>query len=250
MEDNTKASQKINYKPGNGVKITDEGISVDPESIPGMPKVVQKIGQSTSDVMSQKAVTDMVYIGDTKQNIAIGMLPTVSDLSGSNIVIGRETQSYGSRDVAIGYRAKASKEEGFRDGGGIAIGSDSYSSNPSSLSIGLRAITKGLSNGIGSNVAIGMDAVADPINASDNYSVVYSVALGAYSKPTRRGEINVGTGGRNLGFVYNQSSTDYRVIGGVHDGVEDHDVVTVGQMNTKIGDIETILEALTTGNGV
>lgn len=65
----------------------------------------------------------------------------------------------------------------------------------------------------------------------------WSVSLGAYARTTRQGEVNVGTGSQTNGY----NSTSYRVIGGVHDGQDTHDAVTVEQVNATIDAINTAL---------
>lgn len=64
-----------------------------------------------------------------------------------------------------------------------------------------------------------------------------SIAIGAYAKTTRVGEINVGSTSSSYGY----NSTNYRVIGGIHDGQDAHDAVTVGQLNATIDAINTAL---------
>jgi hypothetical protein len=64
-------------------------------------------------------------------------------------------------------------------------------------------------------------------NAGDSTTYVSgAVNLGAYSKATRAGEVNVGSANTSFGF----NNTNYRVIGGVHDGQDAHDVATIGQI--------------------
>ena len=101
----------------------------------------------------------------------------------------------------------------------ITIGKESTIQNGArwSVAIGANATIDGTHN---DNVAIGSYAQMGLSN--------YSVSLGAYSSAGRDGEINVGTGSRTYGF----NSTSYRVIGGVHDGQNNHDCATVAQGNT------------------
>lgn len=76
-------------------------------------------------------------------------------------------------------------------------------------------------------VALGASAYIDS-------NLPHSVALGDSSLPTRAGEVNVG---QSAGNGYN--NTNYRVIGGVHDGQLANDAVTVGQINALIDAINT-----------
>lgn len=142
--------------------------------------VVQTPGTSPDDVMSQKAVTGMIFNDPaTRHQIAIGAGATLSLPAGA-IAIGRNSASRGD-SVSVGQGA-------------------------------------GLGTQGAHNVNFGYAAKCD----SD-----YSVALGYYAKTTRNGEVNVGSGSNNYGY----NSTSYRIIGGVHDGVDAHDVATVGQLS-------------------
>lgn len=98
-------------------------------------------------------------------------------------------------------------------------------------SIGTSAVTIGDGAMVKSNrgVSIGNSAFI-------NNNVTDAVALGSRSNPTRSGEVNVGNTIGN-GFNY----TNYRVIGGVHDGQDAHDAMTVGQANALIDAINTAL---------
>lgn len=153
--------------------------------------VVQTAGTSTTDVMSQKATTSMIFNDPSdKTQIVIGAVTSVSQPT-ELVVIGRSAKGRGE-SVSIG------------SGAGSTDAQRNYNVN-----LGSRAIC-------GSN---------------------YSVALGYYAKTTRNGEVNVGSGNNPYGY----NSTSYRVIGGVHDGVDAHDVMTVGQANALIDAINTAL---------
>lgn len=105
----------------------------------------------------------------------------------------------------------------------IGAGADA---GPSGISIGDNAGTNQDYNGV---VCIGSNSTA-------GYGAHYSVALGHGARPDRKGEVNVGATGTN-GF----NNTTYRVIGGVHDGQDAHDAMTVGQANALIDAINTAL---------
>ena len=165
--------------------------------------VVQNTGTSTTDVMSQDATTKLIYHNydatGTGQ-IAIGN-PSPYGQGSNSIVIGfdNNTRADGARSIAIGYKA----ETNLMDSITIASGTGRSYNNGSA------------------GVVIGSNAV----NGND-----YSVSLGDSAITTRAGEVNVGAGTSGHGYA----SSNYRVIGGVHDGIDDHDAVTVGQLNTAI----------------
>lgn len=159
----------------------------------GGPTVVQTTGSSTTDVMSQNAVTKMFY-------------------SGNNTIIAPDANAIGS--VTIGRNDTT----GYGNYFNVGIGNGANAFTPGSVSLGYNAINY---HGGEYGTALGyLSAVAG--------SALHSVALGATARATRTGEVNVGSYGYNYG--YNNSA--YRVIGGVYDGQELHDAATVAQGNT------------------
>lgn len=150
----------------------------------GSVNVVQTTGTSQTDVMSQNAVTSMVFDDPSTRKI---------------IKIGNQAAVYGSgaTAVSVGYRASAR-------GDAVCIGESASADKFNS-------------------VAIGSHAKADTQQSS--------VALGYYATTTRKGEVNVGAG--NSGDGYN--STNYRVIGGVHDPADAHDAATKGYVDANSG---------------
>lgn len=243
------------YTAGNGIDIDNNEISVDTDTIQpkltagtgiditdntisatggGGPTVVQTTGTSTTDVMSQDATTKLVYpdidnnpykmvigeglIYDTNKGVAInGTLNT--GITGGSIAIG--TPNGGG--ALIGQNGRADQS--------VAIGnSATVGHGAGSVAIGAQAYVNSGTN-TGYNVALGYNAYAG------NAAVNNTVALGANAKTTRTGEVNIGTGGQNAGY----NSTDYRVLGGVHDGQDAHDAVNVEQVNATIDAINTAL---------
>lgn len=114
--------------------------------------------------------------------------------------------------IVIGYNAGVSQPAN----GLVAIGK-SAKSRGDTVSIGYGAGSLDPQRNF--NVNLGTQAIC-----GSNYSV----ALGYYSKTTRNGELNIGSGNYPYGF----NSTAYRVLGGVHDGQDNHDAATVAQGNT------------------
>lgn len=186
---------------------------------------VQTTGTSTTDVMSQNAVSSMVFAdAGTDTKIKIG--------SGTSVDNG-----YG---IAIGYNAVSASDSSIRIG---------YSYNTTGYTAyGTHAIAIGYNtktNGYGDQISIGTassprgsnEVAVGAFSGSANSTAVGAVCLGAYSKATRQGEVNVGAGTSGLGY----NNTAYRVIGGVHDGIDAHDVLTVGQANALIDAINSAL---------
>ena len=124
----------------------------------------------------------------------------------------------GQNSISIG------SSSGTSASGAVAIGTSAISSTDYSLSIGNQA---NVNNGTRS-IALGNATI---VNANNG------VAIGSNATVTRNGEVNVGAGTSGRGY----NSTNYRVIGGVHDGQLANDVTTVGQINTLIDAINTAL---------
>lgn len=200
QETSTKGYNNTEYRLLTGVHdpVGDHDAAtkgyVDSQS--GGPTVVQTTGTSTTDVMSQNAVTSMVFSDTTtKRTIQIGDGASTG-LGSESVSIGRNAYANGNESVCIGKGA------------------------------GFRTLSR-----VNNFVAIGPEA---GIEMSETTG---SVSLGANSKATRGGEVNIGS--TNTSYGYN--STNYRVLGGVHDGQDAHDAVTVSQVNSVIDAINTAL---------
>lgn len=131
----------------------------------------------------------------------------------------------GQYSVSIGLGAGAGA---YNSMNAVAIGSDA-NAGPGGVSIGN---SSGTNQDYSGDVCIGQGA---RINTS---GVKNSISLGYYAQATRTGELNIGVVGQSgQGF----NSTNYRVIGGVHDGQDAHDAVNVNQVNSVIDAINTAL---------
>ena len=173
------------------------------------PTVVQTTGTSTTDVMSQNAVSKLVYVDPSSPNgVSIGAQTTAQLGNFYGIAIGSGNYTLGSNNIAIGRDANAGNNANRVDN--IAIGREAAAAAGNH------------------RIAIGNSAGA----AND-----YSVALGAEAKTSRVGEVNVGTGSSSHGY----NSTSYRVIGGVHDGQGANDAVNVSQVNSVIDNLNSAL---------
>lgn len=169
----------------------------------GSVTVVQTTGTSTTDVMSQKAVTDELYpqySAHTKGVIGIGNYSSIADYGDNKIGIG---------NVNLG----ASSAYALAINGGDSTGT-------------VNAISAmGIWAGKGGSVT-GHSGIAIGNNAS--VSGAGGVAIGANSSSTQQGEFNIGTSNTSRGY----NNTNYRLISGVHDGQNLHDAATLAQGNT------------------
>lgn len=159
-------------------------------------------GQNTDGAMTQKAVTDTLFESNKKSRVRIGTGNVASDY----------TVSIGGANVSSQYS--------------IGIGSSVNTSyNQHCVAIGESSKVSGSSHDYG--VALGAYA---------NCAQGHSVALGSYSYPRAQGVVDVKAQNGSTKYGYQGTNdaqrTEYRVISGVHDGEDDHDVMTVGQVKT------------------
>lgn len=154
------------------------------------PTVVQTAGTSQSDVMSQNAVTSMVFADpSTKQQIRIG---TTQTAGASSTAVGNNSKASAQYSTAIGQAVWSEAV------GAVAVGSD-----------GTTADTAG-------SVAIGRGAYGHAEGA---------IALGAYSTASTTGEMNIGSSQATAGY----NNSNYRLLTGLYDGQSAHDAATVAQ---------------------
>jgi hypothetical protein len=243
------------YTAGDGIDIANNTISVDTDTI--QEKLTAGTGIDITDntisatgggggdtVYSDKNTSDSatggaVYIGNLDASQAEQADPTTTDnhyryfyalpyenplsaaapKNGSINILG---VCKGESSVILGFGAYDTGNAYYP----IVIGQGAHGLQSSVIAMGLNA---GVS--AQNSIAIGRNAIVD---ATQNQN---SVALGSFAIAARRGEVNIGTGGNNLGY----NNTDYRVIGGVHDGQLAQDAVTVSQVNSVIDAINTAL---------
>lgn len=242
------------YTAGTGIEIQDKEISVDTdtiqekltagENITIADNVISAAGGGGDTVYSDKTTSNSsnggaVYIGNLDSSQVKQADPTTTDnhyryfwalpqsngaipTEGSMNILGDKVSQYG---ITLGKGASGAANTYYS----IAIGLSANANNSYANS----AIAIGLNSTVHTENSIGIGRQTD-IEGTANKN---SIALGSFAKVTRKGELNIGTGGNNVGY----SNTDYRVIGGVHDGQDAHDAVTVEQVNGLIDAINTAL---------
>lgn len=170
--------------------------------------VVDEPGISTTDVMSQKAVTGMIF------------RINANDYSDHAIKIGGQSTTSNSA-VSIGYKAHSS------DNYAVTIGDNADSRRTGQVSIGSHS---------GGSVSGALYGVSIGYYAQQSTNISGAIALGAYSKPTATGEMNIGS--TNTSYGYN--SSNYRLLSGVHDPVNAHDAATKGYVDTHLGGLSFV----------
>ena len=214
------------------------------------PTVVQTTGTSTTDVMSQNAVTDTLYADPSnKRKLALTTSSNRTNAGSYSTSLGTNSLSWGNSSVAIGNSAdvRGSNAVGIGEASlvgssmagsqyAIAIGSNPMVNGTAAIGIGHDAQTSGVysvvigdatrGNASGYGVAIGKGATVESYSPS-------AIALGAWSSASGQGVMSINLTGTGAGLGYNNS--DYRLLTGVYDGQSAHDAATYGQLNTRLG---------------
>ena len=176
----------------------------------GGPTVVQTTGTSTTDVMSQNAVTDMIYPNNNTTRIRIGAGSTVSSTQPS---------------IAIGQQAIANKQFS------IAIGCNNQGDGPQATSSRTIAIGHNATASATTSVALGSEAVASGVGAiaiEGSATALCSIALGGGSSATMQGEMNIGV---NPSWNQGYNNSAYRLLTGLYDPQNAHDAATKGYVD-------------------
>lgn len=155
--------------------------------------VSQSTGTSTTDVMSQKAVTSMVFYDPATQQ---------------RIQIGKNSKGTGTYCVAIGGQANANYGASAYEYG-VAIGSDAKA---------------GYNGGSIIPNATGTTA----IGASAHATSKGTIALGYGASATNTGEMNIGS---SFDTAYGYNNSNYRLLTGLYDPQSAHDAATKGYVD-------------------
>lgn len=179
----------------------------------GGPTVVQTIGNSKTDVMSQNATMKIIFpLNETTNvrtnHIQIGANRLPSSSTQLAIAIGKCAQATSDYTTAIGAWGNLNGNQTQAIGyGATAVGSMSKA-----LEMRATALGGGTASGKG------------------------SVALGSGSSASAQGEMNIGSTDTSYGY----KSTNYRLLSGVYDGQSAHDAATYGQLNTRLGGLTVV----------
>ena len=258
------------YTAGEGIDIEYNTISVDTDTIQSKLTAGDNITISDGTI----AATDTTYTAGTNVSISDANVISATDTTYSNFV-GTNGSSAGSAGLvpapATTDSGKFLKADGtWATAGGSSVTVVQTTGTSTSSVMSQDAATKLVypnissnANGIGirgtpsgsgavsiggfsqattaKSVALGMSATAtgDKSFAAGNEAYAQgdsSVAIGYKATATAKGEFAVGTANNN---GYN--NTNYRLIRGVHDGLNANDAVTVGQVNATIDAINTAL---------
>ena len=193
----------------------------------GGPTVVQTTGESTTDVMSQNAVTKMIYPRPS-YNGAIQIGSGQNDDSGVSI-FGR-IYTNGRFSVAIGGSPSSpATVAGNGDAMySVAIGdSTSAGKGRYSVAVGSSAYTNwgSASGNYAGNTAIGGYA---KVQSDSGGAVKFATAIGFGARATMTGQMDISTTEKgNIGY----NDTKYRLLTGLYDPQNDHDAATKGYVD-------------------
>lgn len=183
--------------------------------------VVQTMGTSTTDVMSQNATTSMVFADPgTKEKVRIGNGTTSGNRAVHSVTIGHDASSTQEADIVIGYGARNGSTDKI-SGDNVLIGRQANATSNSS---------HGVIVGPSSSLVHSYGGVA--LGKSTSVEANYSVALGSYSKATEKGQVDISTSATTNTYGYNNSQ--YRLLTGVYDPQSAHDAATKGYVDTAV----------------
>lgn len=159
--------------------------------------VVQTIGSSTEDVMSQDATSKLVFNG--------GSYPIAIRIGNENNTNAMDTISIGAFNTV-------------RGNGTVSIGANAEVTGNNSVGLGMHAVaTEHYSMALGANSSAGV--------GGNNVAIGYGATA-----DIRSGQVSFKKSSSYKSFSYN--NTGYMLVAGVHDGIDLHDAATVAQGNT------------------
>lgn len=197
-----------------------------------LPTVVQSRGSSTTDVMSQAATTAMIYPSYQYHSDRIGIGENTSSSDYGTVALGNEAMATNTSALAIGARAHAYGHSSVAIGGsysgqgtmpvangnyGIAIG------HTARAGISLASEQADYAVALGANSAVGAGG-----------DVRYSVALGAYSLATQKGQVDISTLNAGASNTHGYNNSEYRLLTGLYDPQSSHDAATKGYCDNAI----------------
>lgn len=193
-------------------------------------RTVQNTGQSTTDIMSQKAVSDALnaipqpdltnYVEKNNSNIAIG---EGAATTGDSVVLGRYAKSIMANSVAIGRSAEANNSYS------VALGFNATGSASAGNSI---TVGRDASTTADNAIAVGYDAKATALR---------STAVGHHSDATGSdsaafGPYAMATGTEALSFgKSSQSRNNSSVAIGAHSTAANNNAIAIGKYAWAVG---------------
>ena len=225
------------YSAGAGLNLNGTEFSVDTTTIAektDIPSIVQVGGTSTTDVMSQKAVSSLItsdiQAAGYGRRIRIGEYAGNTSPSGyPGIAVGCNSNVTGRYGVALGHYAWSEASCGIAIGGGDGTGEGPRVRGLNSIAIGDHIDIES-SAAYSVVVGAGKGAVGRSIRAKG------SISLGAFSKATSAGEMNIGlpeaTAEQQTTYGYNGS--EYRLLSGLYDPQSAHDAANKGYVDNSI----------------
>lgn len=189
--------------------------------------VVQTMGFSTTDVMSQKAATTMLFPNYNTGTISIG---NATNPTGNEATAIHGTINNSNKCIVIGTSNVSNKTYAGVNSSNVAhnsivIGPMSHVDKGNNNTIIGGWSTVETTGGDGYNLLLGTNVIVDGTTS-------YSVGLGSHSRPTMKGQIDVSTLATTNTYGYNDSQ--YRLLTGLYDPQSAHDAATKGYVDTAV----------------
>lgn len=223
INNDTISATDTTYAAGTGLNLNGTEFSVDTTTIAektDIPNIVQTTGTSTTDVMSQNAVTSMVFADPaTAQKIRIGNGATIDTNQDNLIAIGTSSNAYEDKAIAIGNNANATGSSSIAIGGSGTVFKTTASATQA-IAIGTGAQASGTAS-----VALGRGATA----SGDG-----GVSLGAYTPSGGKGVVNIGGIASTYYNNYGYNNSAYRLLTGLYDPQSAHDAANKQYVDNNI----------------
>ena len=182
----------------------------------GGPNVVQTTGTSTTDVMSQKAVSSKLFhVGSTsieELKVQLGYDANSNGVNGS-VAIGRG-KATGDKSVAISSSTMSNESATASGAQAIAIGNSAMASGVRGIAIG------GSANPAFGAFAGGANSVAFGYDTKANYQSSISFSQ-SYAR--HKGQVQFEINGTTAGYTEGYNNSRYRLVSGLYDPQSAHD---------------------------
>ena len=198
----------------------------------GLPPVVQTTGASTTDVMSQAATTSMVYPNYQYHPDRIRIGENAGSSDAGTVALGNGAMATNTSALAIGARAHAYGDRSIAIGGAYSgTGTMPVANSNYGIAIGHTARAGISLAGEQADYAVALGASSSVGAAGD---VRYSVALGAYSLATQKGQVDISTLNAGASNTHGYNNSEYRLLTGLYDPQSSHDAATKGYVDNSV----------------
>lgn len=212
----------------NGIKVYASGNEAWSNSLTALGTIDKRNNGSYFTYINGTKEFNRVYVAQASytQNALMNLSPVqTTGTSTTDVMSQNATTSLVYADPSTKQKVLLGLSATNNGQNGVAIGVSSNAASNRSIAIGAMATSNN-----SYAIAVGNNTIAGHQG---------SVALGANASTSRAGEVYIGSTETSEGF----NSTNYRVIGGLHDGQLAHDAATVAQGNKLMTTAPTTTDA-------